>query len=118
MLSPLRLSLGLCLGLATFTLAAQSKPGVDPANLDSTVKPCEDFYAYANGGWLKSHSLPADKARFGAFEEGDYLGYSVNTLKLSQTSSAASRAASSRRWVISTPLAWTRPPSRSGASRP
>ena len=69
MLSPLRLSLGLCLGLATFTLAAQSKPGVDPANLDSTVKPCEDFYAYANGGWLKSHSLPADKARFGAFEE-------------------------------------------------
>jgi|UniRef100_UPI003783F0D5 hypothetical protein len=32
-------------------------------------------------------------AGFGAFEESDYLGYSVNTLKLSQTSSAASEMA-------------------------
>jgi hypothetical protein len=32
-------------------------------------------------------------AGFGAFEEADYLGYTVNTLKLSQTSSAASEVA-------------------------
>ena len=69
MASPLRASLCLCLGLAAFSLAAQSKPGVDPANLDTTVKPCEDFYRFANGGWLKSHSLPADKSRYGAMEE-------------------------------------------------
>jgi len=66
---PLRASLGLCLGLAAFSLVAQSKPGVDPANLDTAVKPCEDFYGFANGGWLKTHSIPADKSRFGAFEE-------------------------------------------------
>ncbi len=69
MASPLRASLCLCLGLAAFTLVAQTKPGVDPANLDTSVRPCEDFYQYANGGWLKSHSLPADKARYGAMEE-------------------------------------------------
>jgi len=69
MASPLRASLGLCLGLAAFTLAAQSRPGIDPLNLDKTVMPCEDFYAYANGGWLKNHAIPADKPRFGAFEE-------------------------------------------------
>jgi predicted metalloendopeptidase len=69
MASPFRASLCLCLGLASFALVAQSRPGVDPANLDTTVKPCDDFYAFANGGWLKSHSLPADKARYGAFEE-------------------------------------------------
>jgi len=69
MASPLRVSLGLCLGLAAFTLAAQSKPGIDPVNLDTAVKPCDDFYAFANGGWLKSHSLPADKSRYGAMEE-------------------------------------------------
>ena len=69
MASPLRASLCLCLGLAAFSLAAKSKPGVDPANIDVTLQPCNDFYTFANGGWLKSHSIPADKARFGAFEE-------------------------------------------------
>jgi predicted metalloendopeptidase len=69
MASTLRASLGLCLSLAALSLAAQAKPGVDPANLDTAVKPCEDFYTFANGGWLKAHSIPADKSRFGAFEE-------------------------------------------------
>jgi putative endopeptidase len=69
MASPIRASLCLCLGLAAFSLVAQPKPGVDPANLDTTVKPCDDFYRFANGGWLKSHNLPADKSRYGAMEE-------------------------------------------------
>lgn len=69
MASPFRTSLGLCLSLVAFSLAAQSKAGIDPANLDVSVKPCEDFYQYANGGWLKSHTIPSDKPRFGAFEE-------------------------------------------------
>jgi predicted metalloendopeptidase len=42
---------------------------VDPANLDTTIKPCDDFYTFANGGWLKTHTIPSDKPRFGAFEE-------------------------------------------------
>jgi putative endopeptidase len=68
-----RTSFALCLGIATLSLVAQSptpaKSGIDPANLDTSVKPCEDFYHFANGGWLKTHSLPEDKSRFGAFEE-------------------------------------------------
>src|SRR5258706_1764806 len=42
---------------------------LDPANMDLSVKPCEDFYLYTNGAWLKSHPIPADRASYGSFAE-------------------------------------------------
>ncbi|HYC70342.1 MAG TPA: M13 family metallopeptidase [Opitutaceae bacterium] len=36
--------------------------------MDRTVDPRVDFNAYANGGWLKSTEIPADKSRWGAFD--------------------------------------------------
>ena len=41
--------------------------GFDPKNIDSAVRPQDDFYLYANGGWLKQHTIPADESRWGAF---------------------------------------------------
>ena len=38
---------------------------IDSAGMDRTVAPGDDFYAYANGGWLKSHEIPADHAQIG-----------------------------------------------------
>ncbi|KAF8905965.1 hypothetical protein CPB84DRAFT_536278 [Gymnopilus junonius] len=38
------------------------------SSLDTSQDPCENFYDFANGGWLKSHPLPADKGSFGTFE--------------------------------------------------
>ena len=71
MASPFRFSLPLALGLTAIGLVAQAPThhGIDPANLDTSVKPCQDFYHFANGGWLKSHTLPADKAMLGSFTE-------------------------------------------------
>ena len=33
---------------------------LDRANLDTTCAACTDFYTFANGGWLKSTTIPAD----------------------------------------------------------
>ncbi|KAL1758319.1 hypothetical protein FB107DRAFT_258860 [Schizophyllum commune] len=39
------------------------------SSLDRSQDPCENFYEFANNGWLDAHPLPADKASFGTFEE-------------------------------------------------
>src|SRR5215207_7251396 len=41
---------------------------LDRANLDTTCAACEDFYTYANGGWLKKNTIPASYASYGSFE--------------------------------------------------
>jgi len=41
---------------------------IDPANMDMSVKPGDNFYLYANGNWLKSNPVPASKTRWGSFD--------------------------------------------------
>jgi putative endopeptidase len=43
--------------------------GLDTANLDRTCKPCDDFYHYVNGGWLKKNPVPPDYPSWGRFNE-------------------------------------------------
>lgn len=45
------------------------KSGLDANNLDQTVKPVDDFYQFACGGWMKSHPLPAIYSRYGSFDK-------------------------------------------------
>jgi putative endopeptidase len=44
-----------------------SVKGIDPANIDSTIRPQDDFYTYANGLWLKNNPIPGTEVRWGAF---------------------------------------------------
>lgn len=48
--------------------AAQSS-GVTIANMDRSVAPQQDFFRFVNGNWLESTEIPADKARWGSFDE-------------------------------------------------
>ena len=59
------------LGLAFCALGAFAQAnlssGIDLKNLDTSIKPGDDFYHFAAGGWLKSHPLDAEHAENGAF---------------------------------------------------
>ncbi|GAB1596900.1 M13 family metallopeptidase [Lysobacter claricitrinus] len=41
--------------------------GFDTAGMDKSVAPGDDFYLYANGGWMKSTEIPADRSSFNSF---------------------------------------------------
>lgn len=42
--------------------------GILLKNMDTLVKPGNDFDAYVNGGWLKKNEIPADKSSYGVAE--------------------------------------------------
>lgn len=46
-----------------------SDPVFTAADLDPTVDPGEDFFAFANGGWLAANPVPEEYPRWGAFDE-------------------------------------------------
>jgi len=47
----------------------ESKPGVgiNLADRDTAVNPTQDFFHYANGGWIKANPVPDDQVRWGSF---------------------------------------------------
>ena len=49
--------------------AGSNSHGLDPANLDTTYKPCENFYLYANGNWLASNPIPAAYSSWSVWNE-------------------------------------------------
>ncbi|MDR0994918.1 MAG: M13 family metallopeptidase, partial [Tannerella sp.] len=43
--------------------------GINPANMDLKAVPGDNFYEYADGGWIASHPLKPEYARFGIFDQ-------------------------------------------------
>ena len=50
-------------------LSGSPTSGINLKNMDASVRPQDDFYAYTNGAWLKKTVLPPDKSRWGSFDE-------------------------------------------------
>lgn len=42
-----------------------AKPDVVADHIDTSVKPGDDFFEFANGAWLKSHPIPAEESQWG-----------------------------------------------------
>lgn len=69
-----RVLLSLFLLACAVSLPAQGRQSgrpnraLDRANLDTTCAACDDFYTFANGGWLKKNTIPASYPSYGSFE--------------------------------------------------
>jgi len=49
--------------------AQEKKPGIGLDLMDKSVRPNDDFFKFVNGTWLKNTEIPADKTRWGSFDE-------------------------------------------------
>ncbi len=48
---------------------AAAPVGINLAYMDTTVSPSADFFRFANGRWLDETDIPADRERWGSFDE-------------------------------------------------
>jgi len=51
------------------TMAQDKKPGLNLDLMDKSVKPGDDFFRYVNGTWFDKTDIPADRTRWGSFDE-------------------------------------------------
>ncbi|KAA9331415.1 M13 family metallopeptidase [Hymenobacter busanensis] len=56
-------------GCQSNTNNGAAQPDLLQANLDTTVRPGDDFFTYANGAWLKQHPIPASESSWGIGKE-------------------------------------------------
>ncbi len=52
-----------------FIAMAQGQAGIKAENLDKSVRPADDFFRFATGGWQKLNPLPGAFSRFGSFDQ-------------------------------------------------
>jgi putative endopeptidase len=50
-------------------VVATKKYGINTEHMDVSVKPNQNFFRYVNGTWLDKTEIPADRTRWGSFDE-------------------------------------------------
>ena len=57
--------------------AQPAVPALNPADIDTTCKPCDNFYKFATGGWKRSTPIPAAFSVWSSFDELTQRNYQV-----------------------------------------
>jgi len=55
--------------LSTTAIAAATAPSFDVNDLDAKINPCADFNGFVNAKWVAANPIPADRTRWGAFDQ-------------------------------------------------
>src|SRR5476649_573268 len=65
------LLIAVCPALSPAANAADTKPvsGIDLQYVDNTVRPQDDFFRHVSGKWLDTVQIPADRGRYGSFDQ-------------------------------------------------
>lgn len=80
-----------------FTVAFSQQPAmaqkkyIDPANMDLSYKPGDNFYMYAGGTWIKNNPVPAKETRWGTFQV--LRDFNINAVKSVLEKAAANKSA-------------------------
>ncbi len=64
-------ALPILVGISTATAQEKAKeePGINISYMDKSSKASNDFFRYVNGAWLDKTEIPADRTRWGSFDE-------------------------------------------------
>src|ERR1017187_3024435 len=75
-LSCILLFAGVFAGVAAFAQTPETplqslpySPSLDLTDMDRSVNPCQDFYRYSCGGWLKKNPIPSDQSSWSVYSK-------------------------------------------------
>lgn len=72
---------------------------LDPANIDRSVSPGDNFFYFANGNWLKNNAIPASETRWGSFNELQDNNYAALRKLLEDAAAARAPQGSAKQMV-------------------
>src|SRR6185437_10003675 len=75
----------------------KTTPGLDLGAIDRKANPCDDFYQYACGTWLKNNPIPPDQSAWGRFSELAERNRMILRQILEKASSATNRDADTQK---------------------
>src|SRR3989442_16002601 len=73
------------------TAAATAPSGIETASIDRSADACTDFFQFACGGWMAANPMPADRQRWGRFNQLQDQNFAILRRILETPSSDAAR---------------------------